>query len=275
MPDTIRTKSELLGFFADNAAGAISPQNLRDFVVSNQVQTAQVETTSGQTIADLTDVFVAAPGASDVFLPLTSGYGDRFLGIINASGSDLIVNVSGGDTVDGGSSITVGDNQFALLGFAVPTEWFTLINTTPVSTTSQFAQASFVDSSAVTNIIGTVFVDVNDNLVNDFESIDFTVSANLITYTGSKAKLFAIDVSVSAAKVGGSMEAYTYGIARNNVVSEPNIGASLSNASFGTTSLMQLITLNPNDTIKLQVRGDTTSDDLIVADLVLRLTEVT
>ncbi len=34
MVDTVRTEAELLSLFADNSTGAISPQDLRDFVVS-------------------------------------------------------------------------------------------------------------------------------------------------------------------------------------------------------------------------------------------------
>jgi hypothetical protein len=46
MPDTVRTKSEILGLFPDNTSKAISPQDLRDFVVS-----LGAELTSGVTIS--------------------------------------------------------------------------------------------------------------------------------------------------------------------------------------------------------------------------------
>lgn len=45
MADTVRTKSAVLTLFADNVVGNISPQHLRDFVVSvwNDLSQAQVE----------------------------------------------------------------------------------------------------------------------------------------------------------------------------------------------------------------------------------------
>ena len=272
MPDTIRTKAELLTLFADNSIHAITPQILRDFVVSNQVNQGQTETTPGQTIADDTDVFLAQPGATDVFLGLAADYGDRFLAIINKSGGDLTINITGGDTIDGGASIIISDSSFAILGIVVANEWLTVINTG--ADPDEYAQGQFSGSVAVTNIISGTFADINEALVAGEVSSQFTVGAGEITYNGSSPQRFAVGASISAGKTAGATMNYTYSLAINSVPTGPTITATLANATFGTSHLQDIVTLDTNDTIKLQVRGDITDDDIVVGDLILTLTEI-
>lgn len=71
MTDTIRTKSSILGIFPDNLSGEISPQDLRDFVVSVLADAySRVITTSGALTTD--DHFVevdASSGSITLILP--------------------------------------------------------------------------------------------------------------------------------------------------------------------------------------------------------------
>lgn len=131
MADQIRTKTELLALFADNAAGNIGAQDLRDFVASNQAVQEQVETLSGATMNVLSDVFIADVGCADFELPIAGDYGRRFLSVINASGSLLTINGNAGEKIDGNSSVTLEDNQYLVI--VSPdvgvTQWITLINT--------------------------------------------------------------------------------------------------------------------------------------------------
>lgn len=129
MSDTIRTKDELLALFADNITGDISPQDLRDFVVSNQVSENQIESISGQAISVTTDNFYAQVGATEATPPPADDYGNRALIVANSSGETLTINAAVGETVDGGASVSIDDNQFAILSSNDVAAWQQIVNT--------------------------------------------------------------------------------------------------------------------------------------------------
>lgn len=71
MPDTRRTWAELAALFADNTAGAISAQDLRDFLASVQVhQAAAAPTTADDDAAgyDVWSVWIDTTGAPDIYV---------------------------------------------------------------------------------------------------------------------------------------------------------------------------------------------------------------
>jgi len=181
MPDTIRTEQELLTIFADNATHAITPQSMRDFVVSVLSQSAVA---------------------------------------------------------------------------------------------NDYAMGAITDSVAITTIAAGSYVDINAAMVDIAASDDFSVAANDITFLGPVPKLFAIDATLTAGKTMGSIESYTVSLAINGILNGPTMGISFTNGVSDNVSLHHVKLLSNGDDIKLQLRGDTTSDDVIVTDLILRLTEI-
>ena len=272
MPDTIRTKQELLDIFADADLHRITKQDIRDFIVSNHVAASQVENTPSQEMEALSDIFVAVPGATSMILPITTEYGDRIASVINISGGDLTINTQFSETIDGQSSTTLADAQFALFAGAEVEvgNWATLVNTTPISDPDEYALAVIAGSGATTNIIDNTYADINDVLVDVAESLNMVIGANEVTYVGIENKLFAIDASLFIAANG---DQYTSAIVVNgSPVAE--MQQDLSNAKSGSCSLFTIIQLVTNDTIKVQVRGDGTDNDVGIPDMHLRLTEI-
>lgn len=75
MADTIRTKSALAGLFPDNVIGDISPQDLRDFLVSVMgSMTITTVSTATYTVVDNDDILHVtrtASGACTITIPST------------------------------------------------------------------------------------------------------------------------------------------------------------------------------------------------------------
>lgn len=129
MADEIRTKAQLLALFADNVTQNISPQDVRDFVLSNNVQLVQTETAPA-ILVDETDFFLADPGCTDLQLTQLAGYGDRSLSVSNASGGDLVLAAAPFETLGGELTLTLPDGAFAIIGSeAAGTDWQILLNT--------------------------------------------------------------------------------------------------------------------------------------------------
>lgn len=273
MAETLRTKPELLALMADNATGDITPQDMRDFIASNNVQ--EVQAPSAPAVLDpLTDFLLALPGCNTLDLSTVAAYGNRSLQIANASGGDLVVNAAGGETIEGTSSITLADQAFVLLGAeSVAPNWLTIIRTDVSEPPFDFCLGYFNESVAITNIVSTVYVDINDSLTQGPKSPDFVVIGDELIYSGAD-KIYAIDVSASAGKTLGSNENYTFALSLNGTPQDPTMGAALANGVKTTVPLQTIVVLTDGDTLKVQVRGDTTSDDLIVTDLSIRATEI-
>ena len=273
MADTIRTKAELVLLMADNSTGDISPQDIRDFVVSNNVQEVQAE--SAPAVLDpLTDFFLAFTGCNDLTLTTIAAYGERTLSVANATGADMVINADAGETIEGLSSITVADEAFILLGAeASGTNWLTLFRTDIDAPPDDYAIGYFNESVSITNIIADTYVDVNENMVQGLKSADFSVIGDELLYSGEN-KTFAVDVVASAGKTMGSIENYTFALVKNATPQTPTIGIALTNGVKDTLPLNPIVMLTDGDTLKVQVRGEGTSDDLIVTDLSIRTMEI-
>lgn len=271
MTETIRTKQELLGIFADSNANRIVKQDIRDFIVSNLVEEIQYESVIAA-IDSLSDTVVALPGCTTLILPLTSSYGDRQLRIINISGADVVIGAEVGDTIDDGASVLLSDKQFLIVGKNA-SNWISLINTS-ADAPAEYALAIIQDSAAVTDISDGVYVDIDDDMTSEAASIQMLVGANEVTYVGTESKTFAYSISLAATKIGGSPEVYTFSLVLNGTPIAPKITANMANAVLAVVCLSGIVDLAADDEVKLQVRGDGTADDLVVADLHLRLTEI-
>jgi hypothetical protein len=273
MTQSIRTKDELLAIFADANPALVTKQNIRDFVVSNRVLERQVET-SPQPVDAFTDFFIADVGCNATTLPAIADYGDRTLTIANISGFDVTITPDGAETIDGESSITIIDQSVvALTASITTTNWRVLIDTQQFATPAEYALAYIEASAALTTILDGTFVSINESLVAGLNSADFSVSATEITYNGIEDKIFAVDVAATAEKSGGVNQQYSYAVAVNDLPLSPIVSDTVANV-FDSVSIVGVIALSTNDTVKVMVRGDSTTDSLNVKDLNLRLTEI-
>ena len=273
MADSIRTKDELIALMADNSTGDISPQDLRDFIVSNNVKQVQEESSPAVLVAE-TDVLLAFPGCSTLDVTTIAAYGNRALEVVNASGGDLVITPAGGETIENAGSLTLADEAYIVLGAEISTtNWLTLIRTDIQRPPDDFCMGYFNESIAITNIITDTYVDVNETLTQGLKSADFSVIGDELLYAGED-KTFAIDVTAAAGKTMGSVENYTFAISKNGTPQAPTIGIALTNGVKDTLPLSLVVTLSDGDTLKVQVKGEGTSDDLIVTDLSIRATEI-
>lgn len=227
---TIRDKTELLALFADNTSGDISPEDLRDFVVSNQAVTRQDVATPGTTLTPETDA--ALVQAADVTLPLAADYKQRKLVIKNISGGDCTINVSLGDTLDGGATLVIRDQAFIELLRSSATEWSVLQRSDiPRLLNIAFTENSTLGSNEYLQL-GRVRTSATDGwLVNQ----NCTITA--AGFTRGNSNVTGLNVMVGGAPVGniplGSNTAGTVPLsiplAVGNVLAIQNDGGSNTN----------------------------------------------
>lgn len=222
MADTIRTKAELLALFADNITGDITPQDMRDFVVSNLTAESQTETVSGTTVATNADVFVALLAASDVTLPAVSSYGNRSITIYNLTGGSLTVNAAIGDDIEGAGSVDIDSGKAAILASPeVGFSWVSLLNTSESGSVAPHThvEADITDldkytQSEVNNLVGGVASDliVHENLINNPHSVTAAqVGAAEVAHTHVEADITDLGdyATVSQVTVGLGTKADT------------------------------------------------------------------
>jgi len=271
MPDEIRTKDQLIALMADNSTGDITPQDMRDFVVSNNVQEIQQDT-SPAVLDSHSDVFLAQAGCNALTLTTLADYGERNLQIFNNSGGDLVITPDGAETIGGEASTTLADKSYLLLGGDAGTEWLVLVRTDNNPPPPDYCLAYFNESVAVTTILVGTYVDINEFLLEGTKTDAFSISSDEITYNGDD-KNFSVDVSASVEKQGGGDQDYTFAVAINDVIQVPTMGRTFKNKA-ASIPLQSIVSLTDGDVLNVQVRGDTTSDDVIVYDLTIRLTEI-
>ena len=274
MTETLRSKDELLAIFADGPVKA-SKQDVRDLIVSTLANQTQTETTPGQAMLEETDLFVADTGATDMILATIASFGNRMATVMNLAATSLTINPNGAETIDSNASLTIDPGSVAIFladaGF--PSDnWFTLVNTSAAAS-NDYALAYIEASVALTTILDGTFVDINESLSTGPNSTDFTIAAGEITYNGIEDKIFAVDVSITAAKTTGGNVQYSYAVAVNDAPLSPIVADNVTTV-YDSMSIVGIITLSTNDTVKVQIRGDGTTESLNVQDLNLRLTEI-
>ena len=273
MTDEIRTKAELLALFADNTTGAITPQRIRDFVVSNQT-TQREQSALPTTITEFADLFVANPGCTATDLPSALNYGDRALTLINNSGVQHTITADGGDTIAGQATLVLEEQSVVQLA-AEPNNgaWLIVFNTGDLQPEVDHALAYIEAGTATTTIADAVWSDINDLMTSGLSSTDLVVGGTGILFNGAEPKLFDVSVSIGVEKSAGASRNYSYALVVNGTPLSP-IVADEFDTTFDSTTLFNIVSLNPSDTIKVQIRGDGNSDSVIVQHLNLRLTEI-
>jgi hypothetical protein len=273
MANEIRTKAELLALFADNTTGAITPQKIRDFVVSNLASEREVSALPA-TISEFTDTFVANPGCTATTLPSAAIYGSRSLYILNNSGVSHTITPDGGDTISGNPTLVLEEQSVTQLA-AEPgsNNWLIIFNTGDLTPANDHALAYIESGTNITAVIDGDFVDINDTMTSGLSSADLIVGGTGILFNGAETKLFDISMSIGVEKSAGTARNYSYAIAVNGIVISPIVADEFS-TTFDTTTLFNIVSLSTNDTVKVQIRADGNSDSVIVQHLNLRLTEI-
>ena len=276
---------------------------------SSNLQRPETEIVPGDIILTEADidqnvrrVHTAAISTTMTLPPITPDLEDITITGVTTTSAPLTFAPTGGDTIRplGFSAIAdVGDYQITVINgewirtFTTRINTFAKLEDTPQNYTGsagkrvgvndsefalEFADPSFAqgqfESVATTDILSGVYVDVNEPMVSGPASPDLTVDPTEIIYTGTLDKTFAVDVSVSAEKTSGTVQQYRWTVSVNDIPVGPAITATYANGNFGTTALNQILTLSTNDTVKVQVQGVGTADDIVVGDLMLRLIDI-
>ncbi len=109
MVDAIRSKSALVTLFANNTTGAISEQDLRDFLHSAMGLVAYVAKTANYTATDDDEVINcdATSGAITITLPVaaTTRLGKRYLIVkLDSGGNAVTVDGNGAELLNGAAN---------------------------------------------------------------------------------------------------------------------------------------------------------------------------
>ncbi len=111
MADTVRTLSALQTLLADNSAGAISEQDLRDFLVSALKRyNRTVATTPMALTTNDRDVFVnCGVGAVTLTLPAASTCTNIEITVIkiDAGADDVIIDANAAELINGAETLTL------------------------------------------------------------------------------------------------------------------------------------------------------------------------
>jgi len=103
MSDTRRTLSQLQALLADNNVGAISPQDLRDFLVSTVI-TAVTSKTADYPIVEGDSVVNVTANSPTITLPTAVDAGGVSYTIKNSGGGIVTVATTSAQTIDGAAS---------------------------------------------------------------------------------------------------------------------------------------------------------------------------
>lgn len=130
MTDTVRTLSALQALLADNVTRAISPQDIRDAVISG-VGHAYGRAVSGNTTLTSDDVVVAATGGSSgitLTLPPVASNQYMLLFVIKVDSATGAVTLDANSTeqINGAATYTLSSQWAAALLWCDGTQWFVL-----------------------------------------------------------------------------------------------------------------------------------------------------
>lgn len=132
MADTIRTKAQVLALMPDNNSGQVSPQDMRDFIVSIYDAVSALNTrtlTSNATLASTDHVVLvdATNGAVTVTLPLAAARLSEFcIKKTDSSANAVTVDGNGGETIDDATTFVLTEQYDAIRIFSDGTEWWVL-----------------------------------------------------------------------------------------------------------------------------------------------------
>jgi hypothetical protein len=128
MPDTKRTLSALQTLLADNVIAGVTPQTLRDFLVS-VFGASTLVTKTGAYLATTDDTGILADlttGSFAITLPAASTMTGSFLRLtkIGSTSNILTITPNGTDKINGQSSITINKQYTSINLVSNGTNWY-------------------------------------------------------------------------------------------------------------------------------------------------------
>ena len=128
MADTKRTLSALQALFADNTTKQISPQKLRDFLVSayGSGYVTAVTGTPYSVGADDDVLLINVASASTVNLPAAASNQHRLLYIKNLTINTVTVDGNASETIDGQLTQVIKDQYTCMLMACDGSNWYIL-----------------------------------------------------------------------------------------------------------------------------------------------------
>lgn len=128
MSDTVRTLSALQTLLADNTTGTISPQDLRDAVISALGHLFVAATSTGITLDDDDIVVLATGGAGGITLtlPAVAAAQHKVYAVfkVDAGAGAVSVDAAGSETINGSSSAYALASQWdGAVFFCDGTQW--------------------------------------------------------------------------------------------------------------------------------------------------------
>lgn len=95
----------------------------------------------------------------------------------------------------------------------------------------------------------------------------FIHTNNRLTYIGSETIVFPFSCTISASRVGGGSEDYTFYLAINDVVQNKTHIRRTLTSTGGSISLTSLLELETNDYVELWVENNTGTGDTLIEDM--------
>ena len=129
MADTKRTLAALTALFADNTAGDISAQDLRDFLISVYGSRRVDNVTADTTLTTDHDVLAvdASGGARTITLPdRATNEGKTYTIKRTSASNNVVVSRAGTDTIEGATSKTLGSQYATITLLAGTAVWLIL-----------------------------------------------------------------------------------------------------------------------------------------------------
>lgn len=253
MVDTVRTLSALQTLLADNTAGDISAQDLRDFLVSVMLETATATVTTGNVTAAAGkhyELTVSGMTADRQFiLPGTAVVGSEIrVKLVTDAPTDyeLILIGDTGVSINGGTAATEWsrlfiDNECVTFRATGASNW-DVVNDGRIPSK---ARAKRTTAQALTNSAWTV-IEIN--------SIDYqiglpTTTSTPWTFTVKRAGKYQLNMQTSKSGSSGTMIVGVLINAATDANANPvNYWPS---TSFGTLSHAMSLELSAGDTVKL------------------------
>jgi len=173
MPDTNRTLAALLALLADNTAGDITAQTMRDWLVSTYALTGPEIAITGATTATVGQMHACAdagpPANYTLTLPAASGCGGRLLGVRLVPSMTKLVTLdgNGSETIDGALTRVMWAGESAIL-YCNGSGWVKVAGKTlPMTCQMAPSTTSSVSAATYTKLnLNTVLID-NTGLMAD------------------------------------------------------------------------------------------------------------
>lgn len=259
MADTERTRAALATLYADNTAGDISAQDLRDFLVSVNTTMGPAVAVTGTTTATVGQLHVCTGTSADytVTLPAVSGNDGRYIAFKMGSGLTRFVTLDGNaaEQIDGAATRVMWANEFALLR-CNGTQWEKMPGLSRPLACKVKRTASITNIATATVTIVDCAVTVFDNSTRMADN----GNGNLVI---RRAGLYAVRASVQFDSLGSTLSSGCSARKNGstlaaNTLCEVAIGTA--SGSFMTVSCDTVADLALSDTVDLGVYQDSGAD---------------